>query len=120
MKRHSAGADLTEDIANAPHGIDVLDRFPQVGILIQEGPEGEKAPGELPAALERFLERHPFFLRHPHPMTVHFPIVLMIFSPVFTLLFLVTGVQGFEITAVNCLAAGLLFCLVVIPTGFFT
>ena len=123
MKRHSAGADLSDAIADAPHGLDVLDRFPQVGILTQdthESPPAETATGGLPAALERFLARHPFFQRHPHPMTVHFPIVCMVFAPLFTVLYLATGLQGFEITALNCLVAGLVFCLVVIPTGFFT
>jgi predicted heme/steroid binding protein/uncharacterized membrane protein len=121
MKRHSAGADLTAEIAQAPHGLDVLDRFPQVGILLTpEQPKTEAVPGALPPWLERFLQRYPFFQRHPHPMTVHFPIVFMMFAPLFTLLYLATGLQGFEITAFNCLAAGLLFCLVVIPTGFFT
>lgn len=122
MKRHAAGADLTSEITQAPHGIDVLDRFPQVGILIrdQEQPTGDAVHGALPAWLERFLARYPFFQRHPHPMTVHFPIVFMMFAPIFTLLYLATGLPGFEFTAVTCLAAGLLFCLVVIPTGFFT
>ncbi len=123
MKRHTAGADLTAEIAQAPHGIDVLDRYPQVGILmrdVQEQAKTEMVPGALPPALERFLARHPFFQRHPHPMTVHFPIVFMMFAPLFTLLYFVTGLQGFEFTAVTCLAGGLLFCLVVIPTGFFT
>jgi len=123
MKRHTAGADLTRDITQAPHGIDVLDRFPQVGILVrdlQEELKSEDVSGTLPAWLERFLARYPFFLRHPHPMTVHFPIVFMIFAPIFMLLYLATGLPGFEFTAVNCLAAGLLFCLVVIPTGLFT
>jgi hypothetical protein len=44
----------------------------------------------------------------------------MICAPLFTLLYLLTGVEGFEITALNCLGGGLLFCLVVIPTGLFT
>jgi uncharacterized membrane protein len=96
-----------------------------VGVLVREEIEaeaaaGESLSGELPAILERFLHRHPFFRRHPHPMTVHFPIVFMMFAPIFTVLFLITGFNGFEITGLNCLAAGLLFCLVVIPTGFFT
>lgn len=33
QKRHGAGADLTEDLENAPHKPDVLLRFPQVGVL---------------------------------------------------------------------------------------
>ena len=53
-------------------------------------------------------------------MTVHFPIVFFIFAPLFTLVYLVTRFSGFEITALNCLAAGLALCLVVIPTGLFT
>ena len=139
MKRHPAGRDLTVEMSAAPHDLSVLERFPQVGVLVPQGqevtPNGRSAVlpsaaarsasaaeggSPLPRFLEEILERHPFFRRHPHPMTVHFPIVLMIFAPVFTLLYLVTGWPGFETTAVNCLAAGLLFCLVVIPTGLFT
>jgi predicted heme/steroid binding protein/uncharacterized membrane protein len=122
MKRHAAGQDLTAEMQDAPHDIEVLDRYPQVGVLAPEEAgtaQASTSPG-IPEALDRFLTRHPFFLRHPHPMTVHFPIVFMICAPLFSLLYLLTGVQGFEITAVNCLGGGLLFCLVVIPTGLFT
>jgi predicted heme/steroid binding protein/uncharacterized membrane protein len=125
MKRHAAGQDLTEEIASAPHDVDVLDRFPQVGVLVEEpAPGAVPAHGHapmmarsLPVFLQRFLKRHPFFLRHPHPMTVHFPIAFFIAVPVFTALFLVTGRSIFETTALNCLGAALLFSLVVIPTG---
>ena len=129
MKRHVAGQDLTEAIVAAPHDTDVLDRFPRVGILVDEipgTPPGEGPRVEPPVAtsvppfVARFLERHPFFLRHPHPMTVHFPIVFFIAAPVFTALALITGSTGFDLTAVNCLGAALLFSLVVIPTGLFT
>jgi predicted heme/steroid binding protein/uncharacterized membrane protein len=132
MKRHPAGKDLTAEMSAAPHDLSVLDRYPQVGVLASAGapatdgttvPNGSTVAGQesgRPRALERFLERHPFFQRHPHPMTVHFPIVFFIFAPVFTTLYLVTRSQSFETTALDCLAAGLLFCLVVIPTGLFT
>jgi len=144
MKRHPSGRDLTDQMSAAPHDTDVLDRFPQIGILVSPAGAAEVAarsagkaeapspaqpdarvtaeavlPG-LPQALERFLDLHPFFRRHPHPMTVHFPIVFFIFAPLFTLLYLATGNGGFEFTALNCLAAGLLFSLVVIPTGLIT
>ncbi len=33
MKRHHAGHDLTNDLQAAPHEIDVLQRYPQVGVL---------------------------------------------------------------------------------------
>ncbi len=129
MKRHVAGQDLTEEILGAPHDIDVLDRFPRVGVLVDEVPGAPAGDGprveppiaqSVPAFVARFLERHPFFLRHPHPMTVHFPIVFFIAAPVFTALALITGATGFDVTAVNCLGAALLFSLVVIPTGLFS
>ncbi len=31
---HSAGQDLTETLADAPHGEDLLDRLPVVGLLV--------------------------------------------------------------------------------------
>ncbi len=153
MRRHPAGRDLTAEISAAPHDVDVLDRFQQVGVLAEEPaaaareaaavrtpaapltpahaapglarlpasrpPSGSVSP-TLPAFVDRFLDRHPFFQRHPHPMTVHFPIVFFIAAPVFTVLFLLTGIGGFDLTALNCLGAALLFSLVVIPTGLFT
>ena len=53
-------------------------------------------------------------------MTVHFPIVFMFFSPVFSLLYLITGEKSFETTAYHCLGAGILFLCVAIATGLFT
>ncbi len=119
MRLHHAGEDLTLELAKAPHDASVLGRFPQVGILLREKVE---APEEsaFRQAVDRFLDRYPFFRRHPHPMTVHFPIVFMIAAPVFMVLYLLTGRKGFEITGLNCLAGGLLFCLVAIPTGLIT
>lgn len=38
MNRHNAGADLTAELAKAPHSASRLRRFPVVGILV----EGEK------------------------------------------------------------------------------
>ena len=36
MNRHHAGGDLSADIQAAPHAPDVLDRYPQVGVLKQQ------------------------------------------------------------------------------------
>ena len=33
MSLHDAGKDLTVDIETAPHGVDLLEKFPIVGIL---------------------------------------------------------------------------------------
>jgi len=86
MKRHEAGKDLTDDIEAAPHGKEVLDRFPQVGILRKQG----EAERPLPRLLADLLDRFPFLRRHPHPMLVHFPIVFMFSPTLFNLLYLVT------------------------------
>ena len=35
--RHMAGMDLTAFLDQAPHGEDVLERFPVIGILMEDG-----------------------------------------------------------------------------------
>ena len=115
MKRHSAGTDLTTDIQAAPHEADVLERYPQVGILKKEVVEQP-----LPQALDWLLKKIPMLRRHPHPMTVHFPIVFAFSTPVFIILYLITGNKSFEMTAVHCLAGGIIFSAIGITTGFYT
>jgi predicted heme/steroid binding protein/uncharacterized membrane protein len=117
MKRHPSGQDLTTDIQAAPHASDVLDRFPQVGVLKKEV---QPADPRIPAALAGLLKHFPFLRRHPHPMTVHFPIVFMFSATVFSLLYLVTGEKSFDTTAFHCLGAGVFFNVVGIATGFYT
>jgi len=115
MKRHSAGLDLTTDIQAAPHGPEVLDKYPQVGTL-----KKQVTGGQLPNPLEMMLDRFPFLRRHPHPMLVHFPIVFMIAPAIFCILYLITDVKSFETTAFHCLGAGILFSIPAILSGFFT
>lgn len=116
MKRHNAGEDLTTDILAAPHGTDVLERYPRVGVL-----KKEQAPDRpMPGWIAWLLDANPFFRRHPHPMTVHFPIVFMLSNPFFNFLFWLTGHQAFETTAFHCLGGGILFMVVAMVTGFFT
>ena len=115
MKRHSAGQNLTADIQAAPHETDVLERYPQIGTLKKEVVEQE-----LPAALAWLLKKVPMLRRHPHPMTVHFPIVFAFSTTVFTLLYLITGVKSFDTTALHCLGGGVLFTAVGISTGLYT
>ena len=118
MKRHHAGRDLTADIQGAPHEPDVLERYPQIGTLKKE--VAEVAEIQIPAALARLLEKAPMLRRHPHPMTVHFPIVFSFTITVFNLLYLITGVKSLEMTALHTLAAGILFTVVAIATGLYT
>jgi len=116
MRRHVAGADLTAHIQAAPHDTGVLERYPQVGFLIKEQPSAPPLPGWV----TWLLNTNPFFRRHPHPMTVHFPIVFMLSYPIFNLLFWATGNRDFETTAFHCLGGGILFMIVGIATGFLT
>ncbi len=115
MKRHHAGQDLTADIQAAPHEPDVLERYPKVGVFKKVVVEPK-----LPAALAALLKKYPMLRRHPHPMTVHFPIVFAFSPPIFILLYLVTGVKSFESTAFHCLVAGVFFSALAIATGFYT
>ena len=116
MQRHHAGSDLTTDIQAAPHGLEVLERYPQVGVLKKEASPGRQMPEMLAGLLKRF----PMLRRHPHPMTVHFPIVFMFSATIFTLLYLASGITGLETTALNCLGAGLFFTPVAMSTGYYT
>jgi len=116
MKRHEAGRDLTTDIKAAPHGTEVLDRYPQVGILKKK--EEEARP--MAKVLSGLLDRFPVLRRHPHPMLVHFPIVFMFSPTLCNLLYLITGVQSFETTAFHSLGGGILFTPLAVLTGYFT
>lgn len=116
MGRHRAGSDLSADIAAAPHGPEVLERYPWVGVL-----SGEVAPGlRLPSPLERLLARYPFFRRHPHPASVHFPIVFTLSAGFFSVLYAVTGGDSFDRTAFYCLTGALLFTPLAMVTGLLT
>jgi predicted heme/steroid binding protein/uncharacterized membrane protein len=116
MKRHPGGQDLTTDIQAAPHDIDVLDRYPQVGEFVKE----EAREIQIPGFLQQLMARFPMLRRHPHPMTVHFPIVFMTAATAFTILYLATGVATFETTAFHSLGGGVLFTLVAVVTGLYT
>lgn len=76
MKRHKAGEDLTQVLSAAPHGEDVLQRFPVVGELETSAGSGKSPKGILGKILNL----------HPHPMTVHFPIALLMTTSLLTLM----------------------------------
>lgn len=116
MNRHNAGQDLSTDIQAAPHEDDVLERYPQVGVLEKEAPPERP----MPRWAAWLMEANPFLRRHPHPMTVHFPIVFMLSNPVFNTLYVVTGNRTFETTAFHCLGGGILFMIVAMATGYVT
>jgi len=119
MMRHHAGKDLTDEFKDAPHNVDVLDRYIQVGILKKEEITASDKR-KIPRFLAWIFNRYPLLKRHPHPFIVHFPIVLMVLSPLFTALYLITDTRAFELTSFHCLACGLLFTLAAIPSGLLT
>jgi len=116
MGRHAAGKDLTTDIESAPHGTEVFDRYPQAGRLSRRA----VIETHLPATLSRFLALYPFFRRHPHPATVHFPIVLTLCTSFFSILYAATGNSSFDQSAWYCLIGALIFTPVAIVTGLLT
>ncbi len=74
-KRHKADEDLTAAIVSAPHDEDVLEKFPIVAELITE-PKPNAPKGLLKLLLNQ----------HPHPVSVHFPIALIMTAAFLTLL----------------------------------
>ncbi|MBI4774131.1 MAG: cytochrome b5 [Deltaproteobacteria bacterium] len=116
MNRHHAGKDLTSDILAAPHDPSFLERYPRVGTLKESGiAEGE------PADDFSRLSAGAYFLKtHSHPMTVHFPIAFTYAAVMFDALYLLLGIKAFEITALDCLGAGIFFTPIAIATGFYT
>jgi predicted heme/steroid binding protein/uncharacterized membrane protein len=117
MKRHSAGKDLTGEISAAPHGTEVLERYPQVGVLKKGAPEELR---HLPPILQNFLQMFPMARRHPHPMIVHFPIAFLMASSLFVLLYLIFKNPSFEITSFYLLILGAAASPFAMITGLLT
>lgn len=117
MKRHSAGRDLTGEISAAPHGPEVLERYPQVGIL-QEGPPEELK--HLPPMLQRLIQQFPMLRRHPHPVVVHFPIAFLMACSLFVLLHLLFQNPSFETTSLYLLILGAISSPFAMATGLLT
>lgn len=117
MNRHHAGMDLTNDIASAPHGVDIVSRFECVG-LYQDNASLQYQG--LRNTIEVFLNRHPFFRRHPHPAIVHFPVAFLIVAPLLQLAAIVAGSAQTQWMAFFCLAIGMLAVPAAILTGYLT
>jgi len=103
MNRHPSGKDLTGEISAAPHGEEVFERYPQVGILKKGPPEELK---HLPGMLQDLLQRFPMAKRHPHPMLVHFPIAFLMGASLFIFLHLLFDNPSFETISLYLLILG--------------
>lgn len=75
---HNAGMDLTEMMVNAPHSDEVFKGFLVVGRL-EEDPLQKQSKTELRYTFKQRLKAG-YKKYHPHPMLVHFPIALHLFS----------------------------------------
>jgi predicted heme/steroid binding protein/uncharacterized membrane protein len=117
MKRHASGRDLTADISAAPHGSDVLGRYPQVGVLRGEPPEELK---HLPSFVQDFLQKFPMARRHIHPMVVHFPIAFLMGASLFALLRFFFARPAYGHVADALLLLGAFSSLFGIATGLLT
>ena len=117
MNRHPSGKDLAGEIPAAPHGKEVLERYPQVGVLKKGAPEELK---HLPPLLQNLLQKLPMARRHPHPMVVHFPIAFLMASSLFVLLYLIFKNPSFEITSFYLLILGAIASPCAMVTGLLT
>ncbi len=117
MNRHHSGKDLVAEISAAPHGTEVFERYPQVGVLKKGEPEELK---HLPPGLQTLLRKFPMIRRHPHPMVVHFPIALLMASSLFILLYLIFKNPSFENTSFHLLILGAIASPLGMATGLFT
>jgi predicted heme/steroid binding protein/uncharacterized membrane protein len=117
MNRHPAGKDLAGEISAAPHGTEVLERYPQVGVLKKGAPEELK---HLPPGLQNLLQKFPMARRHPHPMVVHFPIALLMASSLLVLLYLIFKNPSFESTSFHLLILGAIASPFAMATGLLT
>ena len=110
MNTHSAGRDLSRSILDAPHGREVLARVKLVGDLEEEA--ARPAPArDVPAWAAAILSRH------PHPVTVHFPIALSVAGAVFTAIGMAIGSEQMEIAGLLDLAFGAVAAPAAIAAG---
>ena len=117
INRHPSGKDLSGQITAAPHGPEVLERYPQVGFLKKGPPEELK---HLPLFLQKLLIQFPMARRHPHPMVVHFPIALLMAASLFVLLHLLWKVPRLENVSFYLLILGAIASPFAMATGIFT
>ncbi len=89
MRLHKGGSNLTSSIGVAPHGDEVLGKFKVIDDFKEE-----KA---LETTKEKFRLLYGMF--HPHPIFVHFPIALFIFTAFLDILWMETGYHSFALAA---------------------
>jgi predicted heme/steroid binding protein/uncharacterized membrane protein len=117
MLRHLAGQDLTSSISAAPHGLEVFERYPQIGVLKKGPPEELK---HLPLALQKLFQEIPMARHHPHPMLVHFPIAFLMGASLSILLHILFENRFFELSSLYLLILGAISSIFAIASGLLT
>jgi len=113
VKAHQAGRELDLQMKAAPHSAEVLERFEQVGNVVDGAPVASSlAPSAPPALFAKILANH------PHPLSVHFPIALTIAASLFLVVGLIFEAPAFEQAALFNLCCGLLATPPAIAAGF--
>lgn len=113
MNLHQAGGDLTLNLPMAPHGTEVFERVPEIGVLDEPADDERDQRDELKESLSGLYKKF-----HPHPITIHFPIAVFIFSSFFHILFLLTGRDSLAAASLYAFLFASLAAPVAMATGF--
>lgn len=108
MNRHLAGEDLTRMLSAAPHKEEVFKRVKEVGEL-----KLTRAEVFMNETLVEFVQR-----RHPHPVSVHFPIAYLIAAGLLSVIYLITKNTLLDAAAYYSLLLGGVFTLPAILAGY--
>ncbi len=131
MNSHQAGAILTKFVESAPHDDEVFRRVELVGELEPEERAAEKADEKTSEkADEKAVETTPVKIekppellgklldRHPHPVSVHFPVALCITAALFIVLGLLFSSEHLQVAARYNLCVAILAAPVAMCTGY--
>ncbi|AHF96887.1 MAG: cytochrome b5 domain-containing protein [Desulfurella sp.] len=109
MARHRAGEDLTDFLALAPHTDEVLKSFEVVDTLEIDESKTQSSKETLIKFYQKF---------HPHPVLIHYPLGLFFFAALMQLLFLLTSLSSFELSAIYAFFVATIMAIPAISAGF--
>lgn len=111
VNAHFAGSDLTTSMPAAPHEEDVMEKFAVVGTVQIPADRPFSSP---PRIVQLILDRH------PHPISVHFPIGLGLVAALFQFLGLLYGQQPIAYTFKQVAFWNLIICAIGTPPAIAT
>ena len=120
MRMHQAGADLTDQLAAAPHFAEV---FTKKGVREVGQLKADQGGQDLPKALKTLFRLFPILRRHPHPISVHFPTAYLSTAFLFLLIHAIFGQPAgldFEAFTFVMLILGVVSAVASVGTGFLT